>query len=73
LWHCKTRKASQSLAPSTKFGSVATPDWLVIYMTMGQNLSPPNFKNFFNHMEFDPNWPLSKTLKPMVSLSTPIK
>jgi hypothetical protein len=20
-----------------------------------QNLSPPNFKNFFNHMEFDPN------------------
>jgi hypothetical protein len=22
---------------------------------MGQNSSPPNFKNFFNHMEFDPN------------------
>jgi hypothetical protein len=22
---------------------------------LGQNSSLPNFKNFFNHMEFDPN------------------
>jgi hypothetical protein len=41
---------------------------LIVYMIMGQN-----FKNFFNHMEFDPNWPLSKTLKPMVSSNAPIK
>jgi hypothetical protein len=33
----------------------ATPDQLIVYMTMGQNSSPPNFKNFINHMEFDPN------------------
>jgi hypothetical protein len=46
---------------------------LIVYMIMGQNLSLPNFKNFFNHMEFDPNWPLSKTLKPMVSSNAPIK
>jgi hypothetical protein len=46
---------------------------LIVYMTMGQNLSLPNFKNFFNHMEFDPNWPLWKTLKPTVSLNAPIK
>jgi hypothetical protein len=72
-WHWKTSKASPLLAPSTKFGSVATPSQLIVYMTMAQNLSLPNFKNFFNHMEFDPNWPLSKTLKPMVSLNTPIK
>ncbi len=37
------------------------PDRLIVYMTMGQNSSLPNFKNFFNHMEFNPNWPLSKT------------
>ena len=51
----KTRKASPLLAPSTKFGSAATPDQLIVYMTMGQNLSPLNFKNFINNMEFDPN------------------
>jgi hypothetical protein len=73
LYHWKTRKASPSLAPLTKFGSVATPDQLVVYMTMGKNSSLPNFKNFFNHMEFNPNWPLSKTLKPKVSLKAPIK
>jgi hypothetical protein len=32
-------------------------------MTMEQNPSLPNFKNFFNHVEFDLNWPLSKTFK----------
>jgi hypothetical protein len=73
LWHLKTRKASPLLIPSTKFDSVATPARLIVYMTMGQNLSLPNFKNFFNHMECNPNWPLSKTLKPMVSSNTPIK
>jgi hypothetical protein len=31
------------------------PDRLIVYMTMGQNSSLPNFKNFFNHMEFNPN------------------
>jgi hypothetical protein len=31
------------------------PDRLIVYMTMVQNSSPPNFKNFFNHMEFDPS------------------
>jgi hypothetical protein len=31
------------------------PTWLIVYMTKVQNLSPPNFKNFFNHMESDPN------------------
>jgi hypothetical protein len=73
LWHLKTRKTSPLLIPSTKFDSVATPAHLIVYMAIGQNLSLPNFKNFFNHTEFDPNWPLSKTLKPMVSLITPIK
>ncbi len=48
------------------------PSWFV-YMTMGQNSFPPNFKNFFNHMEFNPNWSLSQTLKPTVSLHPPIK
>jgi hypothetical protein len=58
--HWTTRKASPSLAPLTKFGPVTTPTQLIVYMTMRQNLSQPKFKNFFNHMEFDPNWPLSK-------------
>jgi hypothetical protein len=48
-------KASPSLAPLTKFGSVATPGQLIVYMTMEQNLFALNLKNFFNHIEFDPN------------------
>jgi hypothetical protein len=48
-------KNKESIAPLTKFGSVATPDQLIVYMTMVQNSSPPNFKNFFNHMEFNPS------------------
>jgi hypothetical protein len=35
--------------------SLPPPGRLIVYMKMGQNLSLPNFKNFFNHMEFDPN------------------
>jgi hypothetical protein len=31
------------------------PNRLIVFLTMVQNSSPPNFKNFFNHMEFDPN------------------
>jgi hypothetical protein len=73
LWYWKTRNASLSLTLLTKFGSVATPAQLIACITMGHNLSQLNFKNFFNHMEFDPNWPLSKTLKPMVSSNAPTK
>jgi hypothetical protein len=29
------------------------PAQLIVYMTIIQNLSPPNFKNFVNHMEFN--------------------
>jgi hypothetical protein len=70
----KKRKASPLLTLLTKFGSVANPARLIVYMTIGQHLSPPNFKNFFfNHIKLDLNLPLSKTLKPMVSLNACIK
>jgi hypothetical protein len=59
--------------PQPSFGSVATPTQLIVYMTMVQNLVLLIFKKFFNHMEFDPNRPLSKTLKPMLSSNAPIK
>jgi hypothetical protein len=44
LWHCKTRKASPSLAPWTKSGSVATPAQLICLHDNGTEFISAKFQ-----------------------------